>query len=155
MNRRKFFKNSVLSAIGTAGLLKTAEAAEAAKSTDQNVQEYDIVIIGSGCAGLTTAIEAADLGAKVVVLEKMFGPFGNTIYAGGNFNATNTWVQKRDGIKDTVEDFYNDLMKVSMYRGDPVLTKMFAEQSSMAHRQNSHGMETDRRPDRSDARQMP
>ena len=69
MNRRKFFKNSVLSAIGTAGLLKTAEAAEAAKSTDQNVQEYDIVIIGSGCAGLTTAIEAADLGAKVVVLE--------------------------------------------------------------------------------------
>lgn len=130
MNRRKFFKNSVLSAIGTAGLLKTAEAAEAAKSTDQNVQEYDIVIIGSGCAGLTTAIEAADLGAKVVVLEKMFGPFGNTIYAGGNFNATNTWVQKRDGIKDTVEDFYNDLMKVSMYRGDPVLTKMFAEQSA-------------------------
>ena len=130
MNRRKFFKNSVLSAIGTAGLLKTAEAAEAAKSSDQNVQEYDIVVIGSGCAGLTTAIEAADLGAKVVVLEKMFGPFGNTIYAGGNFNATNTWVQKRDGIKDTVEDFYNDLMKVSMYRGDPVLTKMFAEQSA-------------------------
>ena len=36
MNRRKFFKNSVLSAIGTAGLLKTAEAAEAAKSSDQN-----------------------------------------------------------------------------------------------------------------------
>ncbi len=130
MNRRKFFKNSVFSAIGTAGLLKTAQAAESAKSTDNNVQEYDIVVIGSGCAGLTVAIEAADLGAKVVVLEKMFGPFGNTIYAGGNFNATNTWVQRRDGIKDTVEDFYNDLMKVSMYRGDPVLTKMFAEQSA-------------------------
>jgi len=84
MNRRKFFKNSVFSAIGTAGLLKTAQAAESAKSTDNNVQEYDIVVIGSGCAGLTVAIEAADLGAKVVVLEKMFGPFGNTIYAGGN-----------------------------------------------------------------------
>lgn len=130
MNRRKFFKNSVFSAIGTAGLLKTAQAAESAKSTDNNVQEYDIVVIGSGCAGLTVAIEAADLGAKVVVLEKMFGPFGNTIYAGGNFNATNTRVQRRDGIKDTVEDFYNDLRKVSMYRGDPVLTKMFAEQSA-------------------------
>lgn len=74
MNRRKFFKNSVLSAIGTAGLLKTAEAAEAAKSSDQNVQEYDIVVIGSGRAGLTTAIEAADLGAKVVVLEKCSDP---------------------------------------------------------------------------------
>lgn len=74
MNRRKFFKNSVFSAIGTAGLLKTAQAAESAKSTDNNVQEYDIVVIGSGCAGLTVAIEAADLGAKVVVLEKMFGP---------------------------------------------------------------------------------
>ena len=51
MNRRKFFKNSVFSAIGTAGLLKTAQAAESAKSTDNNVQEYDIVVIGSGCAG--------------------------------------------------------------------------------------------------------
>lgn len=70
MNRRKFFKKSVFSAIGTAGLLKTAQAAESAKSTDNNVQEYDIVVIGSGCAGLTVAIEAADLGAKVVVLEK-------------------------------------------------------------------------------------
>ena len=59
MNRRKFFKKSVFSAIGTAGLLKTAQAAESAKSTDNNVQEYDIVVIGSGCAGLTVAIEAA------------------------------------------------------------------------------------------------
>ena len=130
MNRRKFFTNTVLSAVGTAGFIQASHAAEGAKPIEGKVEEYDIVIIGSGCAGLTTAIEAADHGAKVVVLEKMFGPFGNTIYAGGNFNATNTWVQKRDGIKDTVENFYKDLMKVSMNRGDPVLTKMFAEQSA-------------------------
>ena len=41
MNRRKFFKNSVFSAIGTAGLLKTAQAAESAKSTDNNLSLAD------------------------------------------------------------------------------------------------------------------
>ena len=66
MNRRKFFKKSVFSAIGTAGLLKTAQAAESAKSTDNNVQEYDIVVIGSGCAGLTVAIEAPRKNVRTV-----------------------------------------------------------------------------------------
>lgn len=133
MNRRSLFKNGFFSvlAAGTflAGKETMAKAADK-RSSKTSCEEYDLVIIGAGCAGLTTAIEAADLGAKVVVLEKMSGPFGNTIYAGGNFNATNTWVQKRDGIKDSIDDFYNDLMKVSLYRGDSTLTRMFAEESA-------------------------
>ena len=39
----------------------------------------DIVVIGSGGAGLSSAITAHDLGKKVIVLEKM-------AYLGGNTN---------------------------------------------------------------------
>lgn len=131
MNRRKLLSQ------GFAGLAAGAVAAAAApavaaekKVGKVKTETYDVVIIGCGCAGLATAIEAADKGAKAVVLEKQPIPLGNTIFAGGNFNATCTWVQKRDGIKDTVDAFYKDMMTVSMNRGDPVLTRMFCEQSA-------------------------
>ena len=41
-------------------------------------------------------------------------PFGNTIYAGGIFNTTNTYVQKEQGLAtDTVEAFYQDMVSNS------------------------------------------
>ncbi|MDR1832373.1 MAG: FAD-binding protein [Fusobacteriaceae bacterium] len=46
--------------------------------------EYDVVVIGFGGAGAVTAITAADLGAKVLILEKapLGEEGGNTKYAG-------------------------------------------------------------------------
>lgn len=110
----------------------TASAAETGMSGKAGPRDetYDIVIVGSGCAGLSAAIEAGDLGAKAVVIEKMPRPMGNTIYAGGNFNATCTWVQKKADVTDTVDAFYKDMMMVSRGRGDPKLTRMFCEQSA-------------------------
>lgn len=58
--------------------------------------------------------------------------FGNTIYAGGIFNATNTYVQKEQGLTDTVDAFYEDMMKVSQGRGDPQLTRVYADESAGA-----------------------
>ena len=83
-------------------------------------------MVGAGCAGLSAALEAADQGATVAVLEKMGMPFGNTIYAGGIFNATNTYVQKEQGLTDTVDAFYEDMMKVSAIRSSPAYMPMKA-----------------------------
>ena len=38
-------------------------------------EQADVVIIGSGGAGLSAAVTAHDLGKKVIVLEKLFVPF--------------------------------------------------------------------------------
>ena len=38
----------------------------------------DVAVIGAGGAGLSAAVEAANLGAKVVVVEKMAMAGGNT-----------------------------------------------------------------------------
>ena len=41
-------------------------------------EQVDVVIIGSGVAGLSAAIEASEAGASVIVLEKMKVTGGNT-----------------------------------------------------------------------------
>ena len=92
--------------------------------------EYDIVIIGSGGAGLTAATEAAGKGAKVLVLEKMGIIGGNTNYSTGGINASYTKEQQRLGIKDSKEVFFNDTMKGGQYLNDPELVKTLVEKSS-------------------------
>lgn len=94
------------------------------------VEEYDVVIVGAGCAGLTAAISASDKGAKVIVLERYSQPRGNTIHAGGIFSAADTFVQKEQGFSDSAEELFCDMMKVSGGRGDTELTEFFAQQSS-------------------------
>ena len=131
LNRRNALKTSLATALA-AGTVGMGAAGSAEAKPREKKMTADVVIIGAGCAGLSAAIEAADKGAKVVVLEKMSAPFGNTIYAGGIFNATNTSVQKEQDVQDTVEAFYEDMMKVSKNRGDPTLTKVFAEESAGA-----------------------
>jgi succinate dehydrogenase/fumarate reductase flavoprotein subunit len=47
----------------------------------------DVVVVGAGGAGLVSAINAHDHGARVIVLEKMPNPGGITILAGGGIKA--------------------------------------------------------------------
>ena len=46
-------------------------------------EEFDVVVIGSGGAGLTAAILAHDHGAQVVVLERSDKIGGTTAVSGG------------------------------------------------------------------------
>ena len=55
----------------------------------------DVVIIGSGFAGLTAAIEAHNYGASVIILEKMNAPGGNSIISDGGIAAAGTIFQKK------------------------------------------------------------
>lgn len=128
MKRRAILSSSLLG-FGSVITSTTAIAQETQKKT-KKTETFDVVVIGCGAAGLAAAIETADRGGKVVVLEKLPSPMGNTVYAGGTFNAVNTWVQKRDGIEDSVDNLYRDMMNQSMQRGDKDLTRMFCENSA-------------------------
>lgn len=131
INRRNLLKGSLFgAAAATASMIPVASHAQ--DKSEGKKEEYDVVVIGCGCAGMAAAIEAADKGAKVAILEKMSRPAGNTIFAGGHFNATNTYVQKQQGLKDTLDDFYKDMMIVSQQRGDKALTKQYCELSGDA-----------------------
>ena len=44
--------------------------------------EVDVVIAGGGCAGLTAAIRARDLGASVLVVDQNFDVGGRMLHSG-------------------------------------------------------------------------
>lgn len=70
--------------------------------------EYDVIIVGSGATGLISAIQAAELGLKPVVFEKMDKLGGNSNRASSGMNAAETYVQLNHHVVDSFEDFYND-----------------------------------------------
>ena len=86
-------------------------------------ETVDAVIIGSGGAGLSAAVTMTDLGHKVVVLEKMPMIGGNTVRAEGGINAAETEQQKKAGIPDTIEQFYEDTMKGGHNINNPELVR--------------------------------
>jgi 3-oxosteroid 1-dehydrogenase len=65
--------------------------------------EFDIVVAGSGAAGMTAALTAAHHGATVVVLEKTSAFGGSTARSGGGIWAPGNAVLRRAGVADTPE----------------------------------------------------
>ena len=65
--------------------------------------EFDVVVAGSGAAGLTAALTAADLGLSVLVIEKAGRFGGSTARSGGGIWAPGNTVLRRARIADTPE----------------------------------------------------
>ena len=75
--------------------------------------EYDVAIVGSGAAGLSAALRAAHLGAKVLVIEKAPIIGGTTAMSGGCIWVPNHHHQARLGVQDSVDDAMNYIRAVS------------------------------------------
>lgn len=90
-------------------------------------QNYDVVIVGSGGAGLAAAIQAHDEGARVVIIEKMPTIGGNTIKASVGMNAAETRFQKLKGIEDSKELFFEETLKGGQFKNNPVLLREFVD----------------------------
>ncbi|RWR03608.1 NADH:flavin oxidoreductase [[Pantoea] beijingensis] len=93
----------------------------------QAPQNYDVVVVGSGGAGLAAAIQASDAGAHVVIIEKMPTIGGNTIKASVGMNAAETRFQKMKGIEDSKELFYDETLKGGKFKNNPELLREFVE----------------------------
>ncbi|ABR49976.1 fumarate reductase/succinate dehydrogenase flavoprotein domain protein [Alkaliphilus metalliredigens QYMF] len=97
---------SVLLIVGLLAGCTTSSNPTAKDETDTEgkVIEKDILVIGGGAAGLAAAIEAADEGASVILVEKMSYLGGSTLISAGIMYGAETPIQKQQGITETWED---------------------------------------------------
>lgn len=79
----------------------------------------DIVVVGAGIAGLSAAMEAANLGANVYLVEKQSVLGSSTTRSEGFVQAANTQLQRDNGVEDTVEQLYLDITEV--YASEPMV----------------------------------
>jgi len=101
-------------------------------TSNQNKIPYrsEVIVIGSGFAGLTAAIECKIKGGQVIVLEKMKAIGGNSIISDGGIAAPNTPEQELIGIKDSAEMMFEDMMKSAEGLSDPKITRTICEKAS-------------------------
>ena len=131
-SRRSFLKTG---AFFGAASVASAVATPAFASTDVP-QKWDettgFLIIGTGFAGLAAALEAHYLGLpsdQIMILEKMPTAGGNSIINGGAIAAAGTDMQEKEGIKDSPDLLYADILKAGGGLAHPSLARRIADES--------------------------
>lgn len=109
-------------------------------------EEIDILVVGAGNAALTGALSAAESGLNVTVLEKASREErgGNTVFTGGVFRHAHNGkpdikklldgISKEEWDETEIGEFppqalYDEVMKITGGKADPVLTRRWAEAS--------------------------
>ena len=86
-------------------------------------EEVDVLVVGTGFAGLTAAIEAASAGKRVVVIEKMMRAGGNSIISDGGIAAPGTDIQRKWGVADSEQQMYDDMARAGLGMNQPALLR--------------------------------
>ena len=90
----------------------------------------DVLVVGAGCAGACVAIEAAQAGASVLVLERAGGPGGTSALSGGLlYLGGGTPIQKACGFDDSPEEMFKYMMAACGPEPDPQLIEPYCERS--------------------------
>ncbi len=95
--------------------------------------DTDVAIVGFGASGACAAIEAAEAGAKVMLLEAGAGSGGASAWSGGEiYFGGGTEVQKSAGFNDTAEALESYLMMAGGPDADAEKVRLYAR-NSVAH----------------------
>jgi fumarate reductase flavoprotein subunit len=94
-------------------------------------RDYDVIVVGSGAAGLAAAVGAADAGASVLVVESEKRIGGSSRLSGGHFYAAGTSVQREAGVVgDTAEAMFEHYMTLAQSLVDPAVVRRYCDLSA-------------------------
>jgi fumarate reductase flavoprotein subunit len=99
---------------------------------DQLKDNYDIIIVGAGGAGMSAALEAKEKGLNPVIFEKMPVAGGNTTKSSSGMNASQTKFQKEQGIEDKNDLFYEETLAGGHNTNDKEMLRFFVDNSASA-----------------------
>ncbi len=125
VSRRGFLASAAAAACAAAPMAAFAAQYSVPETWDA---EADVVVVGGGGSGFAAAIEAAEAGAEVIVLEKGEVYGGSTALCGQAIMGVGTSVQKAAGIEDCVEEALGYFSTVGDSRED--LLRLILENSA-------------------------
>ena len=88
--------------------------------------EADLIVIGGGAAGFAAALEAAERGAEVLVLEKQPETGGSSAMSGGCLAFAGTDMQRAEGVEDSADLLASDLRQLGGGEADEALIAAYA-----------------------------
>lgn len=101
---RRTFVSGAAAAVGALAVAHTAVAAEA--DAQQWDDQCEVLVCGYGAAGAACAIEAAEAGADVLIIEKAALPGGSMARCGGAIMGAGTHVQQELGVEDDADKLF-------------------------------------------------
>ncbi|TGD18248.1 FAD-dependent oxidoreductase [Levilactobacillus suantsaiihabitans] len=92
-------------------------------------KSYDVVVAGTGAAGMSAALTAAQQGLKVLLLEKGHTTGGSSNYTEGLF-AVDSYLQKAAGIKVSGTAVLKEEVAYSKYKADSRIWRKYVDASA-------------------------
>ena len=94
------------------------------------VENWDVIIVGAGTAGIPAAIFAGQRGAKVLLVDAADKIGGTLHLTTGQMSAAGTSLQKKLGIDDNSKDHFDDVMRISENTADRDLVKLAVDNAA-------------------------
>lgn len=102
--------------------------------TDSGIpSDVDLVVVGGGLAGHSAALEAAESGATVLLIEKTSRYGGSTVQSSGSFAFAGTQAQRDAGFEDSPENMAGDIVKASGGLANPELVNLYLDRQADAY----------------------
>lgn len=134
ITRKSFMQGAAaLAGVAGAGIFSgLANGAHADEGEGEQAwdEETDVLVCGFGGAGSACALEAADGGAKVLLIEKDVLPGGSMSRCGGGMAGAGTSMQKEAGIEDSADEFFDWIMLTTDGLCPEDIARVYADNSA-------------------------
>ena len=107
-------------------------------NTSARDREVDVVVLGTGLAGLSAAARALEHGLRVALLDATEEGGGSTAVSGGWFAFSNTPYQQAQGVEDSDELFVSDMVSSSGSEANESLLIAYVQHQAEAYQWLEH-----------------